>query len=67
MKSQLTIEARDLVDNLYRLGKLGPVPMHNAFDIAVLNSLWTMFSGKRFNYANKKLDEILQAVHEGFR
>ncbi|XP_012286716.1 methyl farnesoate epoxidase [Orussus abietinus] len=67
MAGHLHIEARDLVDNLLRQSEEGPVGMHTVFDVAVLNSLWTMFAGHRFAYEDEKLKEILQVVHDAFR
>ncbi|XP_033183428.2 methyl farnesoate epoxidase isoform X2 [Bombus vancouverensis nearcticus] len=67
MEQQLIVEADNLVNYLLRASVKGPVPMHTAFDIAVLNSLWFMFAGHRFDYANEKLVEILETVHDAFR
>lgn len=67
MEKYLTVEAENLVNYLRRVSTKGPVPMHTAFDIAVLNSLWCMFAGHRFDYENEKLIEILETVHDSFR
>ncbi|CAK9829027.1 Methyl farnesoate epoxidase [Anthophora retusa] len=67
MEKQLTVEAEKLVNYLRRASAKGPVPIHTAFDIAVLNSLWGMFAGHRFEYENEKLTEILEVVHDAFR
>ncbi|OAD53438.1 hypothetical protein WN48_09994 [Eufriesea mexicana] len=67
MEKHLTIEAQNLVNYLHRASAKGPVLMHTAFDIAVLNSLWYMFAGHTFDYENEKLQEILQTVHDAFR
>ncbi|XP_076676988.1 methyl farnesoate epoxidase isoform X2 [Andrena cerasifolii] len=67
MEKQLTVEAEGLVDHLRRASAKGPVPMHTAFDIAVLNSLWSMFAGHRFDYGNEKLGDMLETVHDAFR
>ncbi|XP_053970473.1 methyl farnesoate epoxidase-like isoform X1 [Hylaeus volcanicus] len=67
MEKQLTIEAENLVRYLRRASAKAPVPMHTAFDIAVLNSLWSMFAGHRFDYENEKLTEMLETVHDAFR
>lgn len=67
MSHRLTNEAQSLVDFLKKQSLEGPVPMHTAFDIAVLNSLWTMFAGHRFENDDRKLKEILDVVHEVFR
>ncbi|OXU31223.1 hypothetical protein TSAR_014757 [Trichomalopsis sarcophagae] len=67
MNQRLVSEAQSLVDFLEASGKEGPVPMHTAFDIAVLNSLWTMLAGHRFEYDDHKLNEILAVVHKVFK
>lgn len=67
MSQRLIAEAQSLVDFLEEKGKEGPVPMHRAFDIAVLNSLWTMIAGHRFEYDDLKLKEILKVVHKVFK
>ncbi|KMQ94445.1 putative cytochrome p450 305a1-like protein [Lasius niger] len=67
MKKQLVIEARELVDHLQKLSERGAVPMHMAFDVAVLNSLWFMIAGHRFRYEDEKLQEALVVVHDAFR
>ncbi|KAG7189775.1 hypothetical protein KM043_017438 [Ampulex compressa] len=67
MTSQLTTEAKSLVDYLRRESEKGPVAMHKAFDIAVINSLWCMFAGHRFEYEDEKLKKILELVDDAFR
>lgn len=67
MEDHLITEAEDLVKFLHKQSLVGPVPMHSAFDIAVINSLWSMFAGRRFEYDDQKLKEILQVTHDAFR
>lgn len=67
MEKQLIIEAENLTNYLRHISVKGPVSMHTVFDIAVLNSLWCMFAGHRFDYGNEKLVEILETVHDAFR
>ncbi|XP_029164018.1 methyl farnesoate epoxidase-like [Nylanderia fulva] len=67
MKDQLVIEARELVDHLQKLSEHGPVLMHTIFDIAVLNALWFMIAGHRFDYEDQKVQEVLVVVHDVFR
>ncbi|XP_012227757.1 methyl farnesoate epoxidase-like [Linepithema humile] len=67
MEKQLTIEARNLVNYLQRMSERGAVLMHTAFDVAVLNSLWFMIAGHRFDYENEKLNQALKVVHDAFR
>ncbi|XP_017885231.2 methyl farnesoate epoxidase-like [Ceratina calcarata] len=67
MEKHLIVEAECLVNYLRRASDKGPVSMHMAFDVAVLNSLWCMFAGHRFDYENKKLLEVLETVHDVFR
>ncbi|XP_058805600.1 methyl farnesoate epoxidase-like [Phymastichus coffea] len=67
MARQLEREAGCLVDWLRRRAAAGPVPVQRAFDVAVLNSLWWMFAGHRFEHADRTLHDILRVVHEIFR
>ncbi|KOX69409.1 hypothetical protein WN51_05572 [Melipona quadrifasciata] len=67
MEKQLIVEAENLTNYLRHISAKGPVSMHTVFDIAVLNSLWCMFAGHRFDYGNEKLVEILETVHDAFR
>lgn len=67
MKKHLAIEARNLVNYLEQMSKHGAVLMHTAFDVAVLNSLWFMIAGHRFDYENEKLNQALMVVHDAFR
>lgn len=67
MKKHLTLEARSLVDHLQQMSERGAVTMNTAFDVAVLNSLWFMIAGHRFEYEDQKLQEALVLVHDAFR
>ncbi|KAK2574914.1 hypothetical protein KPH14_002605 [Odynerus spinipes] len=67
MNTRLITEAQSLVDHLRRQSENGPVLMHTAFDIAVLNALWTMLAGSRFQYDDKRSNEMLEAVHDSFK
>ncbi|XP_015438038.1 PREDICTED: methyl farnesoate epoxidase-like [Dufourea novaeangliae] len=67
MEKQSILEAKHLVAYLRGASEKGPILMHTAFDVAVLNALWCMFAGHRFDYQNVKLKEILDAVHDAFR
>lgn len=67
MKRHLANEAHNLVNYLQRMSERGAVLMHTAFDVAVLNSLWFMIAGHRFDYENEKLSQALIVVHDAFR
>lgn len=67
MESNLIFESECLVEYLWEQSKVGPVPMHKAFDIAVLNAIWTLFAGHRFDYHDEKAYDILDVVHKAFR
>ena len=66
MESNMILEAESLVQFLVKQSKDGPVPMHKAFDIAVLNAIWTLFAGHRFEYNDQKAHDILREVHLAF-
>lgn len=67
MKEQLALEARNLVDHLQQMSESGAVTMHTAFDVAVINSLWFMIAGHKFEYGDQKLQEALTLVHDAFK
>ncbi|XP_032680692.1 methyl farnesoate epoxidase-like [Odontomachus brunneus] len=67
MKQQLTLEAKNLVSHLQQVSQRGAVRMDRIFDVAVINSLWFMFAGHRFEYNDEKVREVLTTVHEAFR
>ncbi|XP_024880700.1 methyl farnesoate epoxidase-like [Temnothorax curvispinosus] len=67
LKEQMTLEARNFVVHLREMSERGAVMMHTAFDVAVLNSLWFMIAGHRFEYEDQKLQEALVLVHDAFR
>ena len=68
MQEDLLCEAKALVNNLGCKGKNGkPVTMHTAFDVAVLNALWTMLGGFRFSYDDPDLLRVQDVVHDAFR
>ncbi|KAL0267964.1 UNVERIFIED_CONTAM: hypothetical protein PYX00_010079 [Menopon gallinae] len=41
--------------------------MNNIFDVTVLNSLWSLMTGRRFDLEDEKLCELTGLVHESFR
>ncbi|XP_011146847.1 methyl farnesoate epoxidase [Harpegnathos saltator] len=67
MKQQLTVEAENLVNYLQEMSQRGAVKMDRVFDLAVLNSLWSIFAGHRFEYSDEKLRKVFTSVHEAFR
>ncbi|XP_014230693.1 methyl farnesoate epoxidase-like [Trichogramma pretiosum] len=67
MVQQVEFEASNFINFLGEQSKKGPVAMHTVFDLPVLNSLWQMFAGRRFEYDDAKVKEILDVVHDVFR
>ncbi|XP_033223161.1 methyl farnesoate epoxidase-like [Belonocnema kinseyi] len=67
MEKNLIFESECLIEYLREQSKVGPVAMHKAFDIAVLNAIWTLFAGHRFDYHDEKAYDILNVVHKAFR
>lgn len=66
MEDQITEEVVDLVDNLKkRCHEL--VNVNNLFDISVLNALWAMIGGKRFNLEDKRLRELMGIYNFDFQ
>ncbi|XP_044756274.1 methyl farnesoate epoxidase-like [Coccinella septempunctata] len=44
-----------------------PLFMHDAFDISVINVLWTMIAGERFDLEDVKLKQLMGIIHDAFR
>nr|CAH7744053.1 unnamed protein product [Callosobruchus chinensis] len=44
-----------------------PIYMHTAFDVSVLNGLWAMMAGERFDIEDVRLKKLLQIVNDAFR
>lgn len=44
-----------------------PILMHDAFDISVINVLWTMIAGERFDLEDAKLKQLMGMIHDAFR
>ncbi|XP_058464516.1 methyl farnesoate epoxidase-like [Malaya genurostris] len=61
-------EAEELIHHLRKLArKRNHIAMHNAFDISVLNVIWTLIAGKRFHLDDKRLEWITSTIHKSFR
>ncbi|CAG9763050.1 unnamed protein product [Ceutorhynchus assimilis] len=66
MEEKVTEECRALVENLSQKCN-DEIFMHNAFDVAVLNALWAMLAGQRFEVEDARLKKLLQIIHDCFR
>ncbi|XP_062550244.1 methyl farnesoate epoxidase-like [Armigeres subalbatus] len=68
MVTSLEKEAEEMIHHLRKLSRTQKmISMHNAFDIAVLNSIWTLIAGQRFHLDDKKLEWISETIHKSFR
>ncbi|XP_011692220.1 PREDICTED: probable cytochrome P450 305a1 [Wasmannia auropunctata] len=68
MEDIILNDAVSLTSMVESLAKLGPITnLYNITSIAVLNSLWTLVAGARFDLENPKLAEILSVVNEIIR
>ncbi|XP_012532562.1 methyl farnesoate epoxidase isoform X5 [Monomorium pharaonis] len=68
MEDLILNDAVSLTTMIDSLAKLGPINnLYNITSIAVLNSLWTLVAGARFDLDNPKLTEILTVVNEIIR
>jgi len=66
MESLVNEEAEDLLKYLETNAK-GTFPLHNVFDVAVINSLWAMLAGRRFELDDPRLTSLLQTLRNIFR
>ncbi|XP_055531617.1 methyl farnesoate epoxidase-like [Wyeomyia smithii] len=68
MAYHLEKEAEELIHHFRKLSRTNnPISMHNAFDISVLNIIWTLIAGKRFHLSDKRLEWITETIHKSFR
>ncbi|EFN67203.1 Probable cytochrome P450 305a1 [Camponotus floridanus] len=70
MEDIILNDAVSLTSIIESLAKLGPITnLHNLTSIAVLNSLWTLVAGSRFDLdeENPKLKEILSILNDLIR
>ncbi|XP_055609285.1 methyl farnesoate epoxidase-like [Uranotaenia lowii] len=68
MVHNLEKEAGEMIHHFRKLSRTQKVVgMHNAFDIAVLNVIWTLIAGKRFHLGDKRLEWITETIHQSFR
>ncbi|CAG9864108.1 unnamed protein product [Phyllotreta striolata] len=66
MEEKIHEETRCLIEAFKRNGAQ-PIHMHDAFDVSVLNGLWAMMAGQRFETDDKRLRRLLQIIHDAFR
>lgn len=66
MEEKILEETRTFIDILKdRCAQ--PVLMHNIFDVSVLNGLWAMMAGQRFEIDDSRLRKLLKIIHDAFR
>lgn len=66
MEALIQEETHDLMEVLKQESAKGPVEIKNAFDISVLNTLWAMTAGKRYNLNDERLNYLARLVHDSF-
>lgn len=66
MEEKIQEETNELI-SLFKQQCHEPVSMHQAFDVSVLNVLWAMMAGERFDFYDEKLLKLLQIIHDAFR
>lgn len=66
MEEKIQEETRDLIAIFNSRGS-EPIFMHTAFDVSVLNVLWAMMAGERFEIEDVRLIKLLQIIHDAFR
>jgi methyl farnesoate epoxidase/farnesoate epoxidase len=66
MEEKIQEETRDLI-SMFKKQCSEPIWMHTAFDVSVLNVLWAMMAGERFNIDDERLRKLLNIIHDAFR
>lgn len=69
MNKYLKIEGEELLKFLHGYEKNidKPFLMNEVFDVPIFNSIWTIMTGNRFSYDDKKLEDIMFVIHDAFR
>lgn len=62
-------EAAEMVSYLgaQSAGGVRPIAMEHAFDVSVLNVMWALLAGHRFDLHDARLAQLLQLIHASFR
>nr|QYV43140.1 methyl farnesoate epoxidase / farnesoate epoxidase [Colaphellus bowringi] len=66
MEEKIHEETKTLIE-IFEETASEPILMHKAFDISVLNALWAMMAGERFEINDERLKKLLEIIHDAFR
>jgi methyl farnesoate epoxidase / farnesoate epoxidase len=68
MAQRIEHEAEELIKEFAKKSdKNESFYMHNAFDISVLNLMWVLLKGQRFELNDQRLIDLVAAVHKNFQ
>lgn len=68
MEEQIQEETRDLIRVIRsELKEENEIYMNTLFDTSVLNVLWAMMAGERFQLDDERLKKLLEIMHDAFR
>lgn len=67
MAISIETEASEMVKFLRVKSKLGLIEMDKLFDISVLNLIWTLLAGQRFELDDERLTILTEMIHKSFR
>ena len=59
-------EIKNFCSELKKHCQDGPVDLGNRFNVMVINILWRIIGGKRFDYQDKKFAKLVEHLNEGF-
>ena len=59
-------EIKNFCSDLKKDCQTGPVDLANRFNVMVINILWRIIGGKRFDYQDKKFAKLVEHLNEGF-
>ncbi|XP_014283057.1 methyl farnesoate epoxidase [Halyomorpha halys] len=66
MEDKISAETEDLVQHILKHCKDG-VDLPSIFDISIMNILWSLVSGRRFELDDKKAQVLIDTIHASFR
>ena len=65
MEQMIVEEVQELCSGLEATGG-NAIDIRNKFNIAILNSLWTVMSGERLDHKDPKLNKFVQLIDKSF-
>ena len=66
MEQIMQTEISNFCGDLRQESAAGPVDLSNRFNVMVINVLWRLIGGRRFDYKDKKFSRLVENLNQGF-